>query len=105
VDEDGKTTLFSVLEVNVPSSASASAFRLNPNPARDILNLEWADPELGPLQVRLYDTEGRLLRSWKFNKEALTWDQSLDISGIPAGNYFINVEGTTIKENRQFIKE
>jgi hypothetical protein len=107
VDNDGKTTLFGVLEVTVSAAtAAASAFHLAPNPARNTINLELINPELGTLQVRLSDAQGKIMRVWRFSKQQLDWDQALDISNIPPGNYFITVEGgNTIKEVKQFIKE
>ncbi len=106
VDLNGKTTLFSVLEVTVPAArAGTTAFRVSPNPARNSIYLELVHPELGPLLVSIYDATGRTLRTWKFDKQQPEWDQTLDISGIPAGNYFVQVKGTTIKEVKQFIKE
>ena len=95
------------MEVTVPvSSTAASPLRLSPNPARNTINLELINPQTGSVQVRLSDVQGKVIGTWKFNKQQTDWTQALDISNIPPGNYFITVEsGTTIKEVKQFIKE
>ncbi len=70
VDYDGKTTLYKVLEVTVPaSSTAASPLRLSPNPARNTINLELINPEIGSLQVRLSDVQGKIIGTWRFNKQ------------------------------------
>jgi hypothetical protein len=105
VDNDGKTTVFGVLEVTVPGTGTFSGLRLSPNPARNTIYLDLQNPSLGALEVRLSDVQGRIMATWKFNKQQPAWDQALDISNIPPGNYFITVEGGSIKEVKQFIKE
>jgi hypothetical protein len=104
VDNDGKATEFSILEVSIASAAGSSALRLSPNPARNILFLDLQNPHLGTLEARISDVQGKVIRAWKFTKQQVVWGQSLDISNIPPGNYFITVEGGSIKEVKQFIK-
>jgi hypothetical protein len=106
VDNDGKTTLFGVLEVTVPAATAPASLQISPNPARNTIYLQLENPELGTLQVRLSDVQGKILGTWRFNKQQADWAQAIDISTIPQGNYFITVEGgKTIKEVKQFIKE
>jgi hypothetical protein len=105
IDLDGKTTLFSVLEVTI-SGAEAGAFLVSPNPAHNTIFLQLAHPEQGPLSVRLSDGQGKIVRTWRFNKQGTLWKQAMDVSNLPAGNYFVTVEGgKTIREVRQFVKE
>jgi dienelactone hydrolase len=105
VDLDGKTADFGILEVTL-KTPSSFALRVSPNPVRNTLNLQLFHPEMGSLQVRLSDAQGKIIGSWKFSKQQANWMQSLDITSLPAGSYFISVEGgKTIKEVRQFVKE
>jgi hypothetical protein len=105
IDQDGRTTFFTVLEVNIPNTGTA-LFLVSPNPARNTIYLQLAHPEQGPLSVSLSDAEGKIVRTWKFNKQGTLWKQAMDVSNLPAGNYFVTVEGgRTIKEVRQFVKE
>jgi dienelactone hydrolase len=105
VDIDGKTTDFGILDVTL-ASQSEMALRVSPNPVRNTLNLQLVHPEMGSLLVRLSDAQGKTIGSWKFNKQQTNWVQSLDITSLPAGSYFVSVTGgKTIKQVRQFIKE
>jgi Secretion system C-terminal sorting domain len=79
---------------------------VSPNPVRNTLNLQLVHPEMGSLMVRLSDAQGKIIGSWKFSKQQTNWAQSLDITSLPAGSYFVSVEGgRTIKQVRQFVKE
>jgi hypothetical protein len=104
VDIDGKTTFYDILKVTV-SMQGQSLIRLNPNPAGNTVFLKLAYPEGGATQVNLADAQGRILKTWQFRKEGAILDQYLDISNIPPGNYFLHVQGITIRAVQQFIKK
>lgn len=105
VDNDGKTTIYEVLEVTLPLASASSALQLSPNPARSSINLQLTNPGIGTLKVRLSDSQGKTIRTWTFSKQQVDWYQTLDVSNLPAGNYFLQVEGTNGKEIKQFLKE
>jgi hypothetical protein len=105
VDMDGKTTYFNVLKVIVPVSDNQRFFHLSPNPVVNSLMLELINPSTGPIQVSLTDIQGRQLRNWKFQKSGPSWQQSIDVSGIPKGNYIIQINGNNIHEVQQFVKQ
>jgi hypothetical protein len=105
IDKDGKTTYFNVLKVIVPVSDNQRFFHLSPNPVVSSLLLELINPTSGPIQVSLTDIQGRQLKSWKFQKSSLSWQQSIDVSGIPKGNYIIRLDGNNIHEVQQFVKQ
>ncbi|HMH22413.1 MAG TPA: T9SS type A sorting domain-containing protein [Puia sp.] len=104
VDLDGKTTLFRVLSVNV-SAETRPSFRLGPNPADNTLYLKFVQPGQSTLGVSLSDVGGKILRSWKFQKQGTAWDQSIDLSNLPAGSYFIRLQSGNYKTVQQFIKK
>jgi hypothetical protein len=101
-DIDGKTTYFNVLEVTV--TPATSGLRISPNPVSSYIQLELVHPETGDLQVVLSDMQGRVLQTWKFTKQDVLWQQSLQIGNLPAGNYTIQIKGTTIREVQEFMK-
>jgi Secretion system C-terminal sorting domain len=105
VDNDGKTTYFNVLKVIVPVSDNQRYFHLSPNPVVSSLMLELVNPSTGVIQVSLTDMQGRPLKKWKFQKTSLSWQQSIDISGIPKGNYIIQLNGNNIHEVQRFVKQ
>ncbi len=89
VDTDGKFTYSPVRIVDMGGTATATIF---PNPVvNDALQLVLPATELNA-QVRLTDVQGRLLRQWTFNMET-EWSGTLDLSGVPAGIFFLQVNG------------
>lgn len=103
IDLDNNTTYFNVLEVDL--TLANSFFRISPNPTRGPVYLEMANAMTGTLHVCLSDVQGRVLRTWTFNKPTLGWTQSIDPGNLPPGSYFISVYGNSFKkEVRQFIR-
>jgi len=103
-DFDGKTTQFNVLKVSTGASVQ-SGLHISPNPVSNFVHLELQHPETGYIQVMLSDMQGRVLRSWKFDKQTSAWQQSIELGNLPAGNYTIQLRGTTIREVQQFVKQ
>lgn len=105
VDIDGKTTYFNVLKVTVTLTVQ-TGLKISPNPVSSTtLQLQLSHPETGDLQVVLSDMQGRVLRNWKFSKPGIYWQQTLDLGNIPAGNYTLQLRGTTLRETQQFVKQ
>jgi len=95
------TTVFLV----VVSNTGQSSLRVSPNPAVSMVTLQLSHPETGDVQVILSDIQGRVLRSWKFSKTGISWQQTLDLGAIPTGSYSLQVRGTTLRETQQFVKQ
>ena len=104
VDNDGKTTYFNVLKV-VLSGSQQMALRMSPNPVVSSVMLQLSHPETGDIQVVLSDMQGRVLRSWKFSKPGIYWQQTLDLGNIPTGSYTLQLRGATLREIQQFVKQ
>jgi len=103
VDLDGTATYSGIKEVTV--AETTSGLQLSPNPADGVVYLSLGGNVSGSLQVRLLDVQGRTLRNWVFEKPEGAWNQSLDVSGLSAGSYFIQVLGTNYQEIKTFIKK
>ncbi|HWB91949.1 MAG TPA: T9SS type A sorting domain-containing protein [Puia sp.] len=103
VDLDGTTNYSEIREVLVQQS-SDGGMSLSPNPADALVYLELGGSVSGSVEVRLLDVQGRALRSWVFQKPEGTWSQSLDVSGLASGSYFIQVAGTNYQAIKTFIK-
>ena len=74
-----------------------SAFSIYPNPTGSILNLELGIQN-GATELQVTDVLGNVLIH---NSEFLTHNLTLDVSGLPAGVYFVRVGSSTQK----FIKQ
>jgi poly(3-hydroxybutyrate) depolymerase len=103
VDLDGTTTYSPIREVF--AGQSSAAFQLSPNPADATVYLELNGSLAGSLEVRLLDVQGRTMRNWIFQKTEGAWNQPLDVSGLAAGSYFIQVTGANYQAIKTFIKK
>jgi hypothetical protein len=104
VDINGATTLFGILEVTI-ESPSIRGLQLGPNPCSGTLNLHLVNTDFGSLLLNLRDLQGNLLRSWQFDKQDTTWDQSIDMGGLPAGTYLLQVGGKRTGFVRILVKK
>ena len=103
VDLDGTSTYSPIRLVTV--GQAPAGLQLSPNPAGSTVYLELGGDVSGSLQVRLLDVQGKALRNWVIQKTAGNWNQALDVSGLPAGSYFIQVLGTNYHAAKTFIKK
>jgi hypothetical protein len=62
-------------------------------------------PDIGTLQISLLDVQGRTIKNWTYEKQSLSWNQSLNLAGVASGTYFIRIQGPTFREVRQVIKK
>jgi alpha-amylase len=86
-----QTWLLRLTPTTPTATAAAQAgtvLQLYPNPAASQVQLSLSTPAAGPAQVRIFDPQGRLLRTAAFTGRTHT----LDTSGWAAGVYFIRVQ-------------
>ncbi|MBN2745562.1 MAG: choice-of-anchor L domain-containing protein [Bacteroidales bacterium] len=97
-----KDTLNITLEDNPPAQNPSSIIEndlsihisIYPNPANEILNIE-TNTVFNSLEI--IDIEGRIVLTTMFKDH-------IDISKLPAGNYFLTLKGNTGKTTRKFSK-
>ena len=73
-------------------------FRMYPNPADDILNLE-SKQNIEITSISVYNTLGQLVLVIPSEQK------SIDVSGLEAGNYFIKINSDRGTANNKFIKK
>lgn len=69
----------------------ATVVLVYPNPSHGQFKLSFAHPETGKVLLRLSDINGVPLSSLSFQKDNESFEQDIDLQGIPAGSYFIDV--------------
>lgn len=74
---------------SVHNFADGRSLNIFPNPASGQVFLSMEGNWSGDLQVRLISIEGRLLRNWQL---ATGGRQQLDVSGLPAGTYLVEMQ-------------
>lgn len=86
-DLDGKTNYSPIIRIKMDVVGDVFMF---PNPVtQDEIFLNFSEQQDG-MPVRLYDLQGALLREWQITTEGQT-PVRLDLSGIPAGRHFLQV--------------
>ncbi|MEN0051455.1 MAG: T9SS type A sorting domain-containing protein, partial [Bacteroidota bacterium] len=73
-----------------------------PNPASDLLTVALEGLSPTPLQLRILDTQGRILQEQSFHSTDLI---ELNVSDYPAGLYFVQVWGEDWQVVEKVLKE
>ena len=63
-----------------------------PNPVGQQATLRYALPERQDVEVRLYDVLGRQVRTVVRGTREGRQEQTLDVSGLPSGVYFLRLQ-------------
>ena len=76
------------------------AFNISPNPASNLLRLEWPSCQLGRLEIELLDIQGRIIRKQQHFQQGMPYI-SLNVRGLEQGVYFLKVKN----ENGQWVEK
>ncbi|MBS1686864.1 MAG: T9SS type A sorting domain-containing protein [Bacteroidetes bacterium] len=83
-----------------------AAISLAPVPAQEELQLSWQTLRAGTISVRLLSTIGQELRTIDTGtQDAGTHKLRLDLAGLSAGVYLIEIRSGTYTKTRRFVKE
>lgn len=79
--------------------------RLTPNPAKDQVRISWTVVGVRPVRLTLVNNLGEIVKEKHITAAALPGNQqlSLDVSGLPAGIYFVILSGNGWMESSQLI--
>lgn len=92
-----QTCSFTTAEgAGIPESNTFPLARIFPNPNNGLITVEFLD--MGPKEIKLYDTEGRLIYLMNQSKEQRL---KIDISDRPHGIYFIRVKDLETDETME----
>jgi hypothetical protein len=90
------TNITSLLETNTVLSMD-----VYPNPARSEISVSLKLKNNEPVKISLYDLQGRLVKVLYERPATTGYKQTIDISGISAGNYILRcVSGTEKREEK-----
>ena len=97
VDADNKFTYSQIVVINIDQSM---LFEVFPNPARDVLNLQYN--LIGTEgKVQISDATGRVVKEIQLQVSSNTTSILIDVSMLPKGFYFLRIGN----QNLKFIKE
>ena len=104
VDKNG-TSEYSII-VTVNSSISRARLEYFPNPASSFINLMVDDKGTGPVQIRIYNMEGKLVKEQQFIKQDQILTATVQIQQLTSGIYMMEVRmGGEWKEVRKIVKQ
>ncbi len=63
-----------------------------PNPCQGEFTITLSDFDNGKVSVKLYSLNSALLKSFNFDKEGESFQQQINVSGLAAGAYFVEVD-------------
>ena len=81
-----------------PSELTATAW---PNPASEALQVEVQLPAPGPAGLRLLDATGRTVRQLNRTEPQRSFRTTLDVAGLPAGLYLLDLQTATSRFTRK----
>lgn len=78
-------------------------YRMFPNPAGDMVQVQFTANESASLRVRLISSLGQELASWNWRVASGAQERSLDLSQIPDGWYILTLESKTGTLSRKLV--
>lgn len=70
---------------------------LSPNPANSLLELSFVTEDASDFQLSIVNTSGQVVVSKNLSASKGNHKEKLDISNLPNGNYFVNINNQTLK--------
>ena len=80
------------------------SFFLNPNPAKDNLEIRIQSAENGLTTLSVYSINGMLVRQWTLNKQALLLQQVIPVNELAVGSYILQIRMGGWQKSKTFIK-
>lgn len=91
-------------EVTDIETLEIKGIKVFPNPANNILNIEYTSTENTPVTFTIMDVLGRIILTKKANSFGNSNTENFDISALNAGNYYLNIETQHFKKAISFVK-
>ncbi len=81
-------------EANLVTSFLFDEIRVYPNPVKNILYINILHANKGKHQIELLDAKGRKIREVQLKYTGMGALENWNLSGLPAGQYFLNIRQT-----------
>jgi ribosomal protein L14 len=81
-------------------------FRLYPNPATSVINLQYIDDKTGKMDITIYDVNGRVVLTQEVSKDQSLMTKQYDVSKLQIGVYYLEIrQAGGNKLVRPFVKQ
>ena len=81
-------------ETNIVASFLPDEIRVYPNPVNNILDINILHANKGKHQIELLDGKGNKVKAMQLNYFGMGALENWDLSGLPTGQYFLNIRQT-----------
>lgn len=81
-------------EANLVKSFLPDEIRVYPNPVKNILDINILHANKGKHQIELLDANGLKIKELQLNYNGMGALESWNLSGLPTGQYFLNIRQT-----------
>lgn len=85
-----KLEYYAILGIDDP--VGASDVTVYPNPANNLVHVEFSTEKSGIVNLRLYDITGKSLFANQYNHDGGQFNQQLDVSHLTTGLYILHIE-------------
>jgi hypothetical protein len=92
-------------KLSLDNDLDLGAMRFFPNPGDGNFNLSFDTPERGDLNLMIFDGEGKKVYYEMLGDFQGRYENEIDISRRPAGNYFLQIEQGGKTYSRKIVKE
>ena len=89
---------------SVHAGIKAEALQLYPNPVNQSATLLLDNKWLGLGQLSIYSSSGQMVQHFEFEKQLKRMSIELDLTSLPSGSYWIDVQLANSKKGIPFIK-
>lgn len=87
--------------IGLEDNPLARSLNVYPNPANDVVNLRMQLIDGSPVQVRLLDAQGRIVRQRVENASQLSYEEAIDVSDLARGIYHLEVSQGAYRSSRR----
>lgn len=104
VDLDKKSSYHAKV-IDLIRAENNSLVRLYPNPANDVLHIQWNASKVAQVELKVLDMSGRTLQVTAIQSERGTQFASISLEGLPAGIYSLQlIENGSTRFTGRFTK-
>jgi hypothetical protein len=86
-------------------SALPQAVSIIPNPAKKIIRIRYRLPVKEPVNFKLYNTSGKLVKSYSHSDVSRDGEFMIDVKELPSGVYILRFNTEDIKVIRKLVLE
>ncbi len=92
------------VEVSIPEQITTEQQKLSlfPIPTANSINVhtDWKEPQ--PFTISITNLEGKIIKQWN-EAPCEVYNKTVSLTGLPSGNYILNLTGKTSHTAKQFI--